>query len=658
MFEYKSKLYLNLQEQVLKNKEDIETIVRNSVELAEFGIFVQGIVETVAQLPPDAPEFGYAYLVGATAPRRLYVWTRTLTEGETGAWVDLGEFPRAGTKGDKGEKGDTGDIGPAGPRGPQGERGIPGAAGDSKWNKTVIALFEDLLKNYVMYTRADARPVVDELLATLGGASTLSRIESSWVGMPPRFVGDSISADDFFTSAFYADGTVETIYDFEVNPTVLNSTSNDITITYKGKTYTVKNVPAIAVEPTAAVVLAGPSSFYVGDSYRDGRGWNLRVSYNNGTSIDNYDLNTVDFEPETASLGDTEVTLRLTGTDITTKRAVTVTERPVDQCLVTINNDAGLTWTITSGGSPITSGTYVAAGATLNYSFTLADHYHVAEDNSYELNGDVVEVTESGSVTVAGGDIIFNAASEYDTYLVNIVVSEGASLQVQNVATGADVHSGDELPYATQLMLTKSIAEGYQQDAYVYWSSGQSHTDITTNPAVIYVSGQMTIRLEASLKPTPTDYTYTWTSTIVSGTASGDKTVGVYTASIGQSGSYTGPMTVYNGNTKITEVPDNLNYVHISLNPKPTTGIKGPCDVVVKKVNNQWQCTKMYVNATQNKIDYLSTVPNFYIQDNKLYATTLGGYTQGSVYNLNISSTYRDVNDVVITISSNPDETA
>lgn len=649
MIALNNKLYLNLQEQVLKNKNDIESIVKNSVELAEFGIIVEGILPTATQLPESADEYGKAYLIGTAEPYNLYVWTRTLNT--SGSWVDLGKFPSPGTKGDKGDKGDTGDRGVAGPAGPAGPQGVPGPQGDSKWNKSVIAVFEDLLKNHVMYIDQQADTVVDELIAMLGGSAQLSYIVASYVGNN-KFVEDSLTIDDFFVSAFYTDGSVETVYDFEINPSVLTSTSNNINIIYRGKDTTVRGVPATAVVPTSISVVSGPTTIYEGEAYRD-KGWNIKINYNNRTS-DTADLNTIDFTPETAELDEDEVIISIPNTTVSTKKIVTVQERPADQHQVTINNATGIVWNITSGGQPITSGTYVETDTVLNVSYTLTGHYHITEDNSYEMDGHVVEVTGSTTVTVTD-DITFNAASELDSYLINIVVSTGADLTVQKVSDSSEVESGDELPYGTEIMLTKNIHDGYQQDEYVYWYSGGSYTNITDNPSFISVAGQMTIRLEVSEIPEPTDYTYTWTSTVVSGTSSGDKEVGVYTASIGQSGSYTGPMTIYNGNTKITEVPDNLNYVHISLSPQPTTGIKGPSDVIIKKVNNQWQCTRMYVNATQNKIDYLSTVPNFYIQDNKLYATTLGGYTQGSVYNLNISSNFKGVNDVVITISSDPD---
>lgn len=91
--------YRNLQEQVLKNKEDIEY-------LKNYDTHITGQVAEEGQLPETA-EIGTAYEVGVSAPYDLYVY---LTQG----WVNLGKFPSPGPKG---------DTGPQGPIGMQGQRG-------------------------------------------------------------------------------------------------------------------------------------------------------------------------------------------------------------------------------------------------------------------------------------------------------------------------------------------------------------------------------------------------------------------------------------------------------------------------------------------------------------------------------------------------------
>ena len=83
--------YRNLQEQVLKNKDDIENIITSGGILDEFGIKVVGEINRLEDLPtvveykrahPDW-EYGDAYAVGVNAPYELYILTRaneTITE--------------------------------------------------------------------------------------------------------------------------------------------------------------------------------------------------------------------------------------------------------------------------------------------------------------------------------------------------------------------------------------------------------------------------------------------------------------------------------------------------------------------------------------------------------------------------------------------------
>lgn len=102
------------------------------------GLEIQGVVETVQQLPTGAAQ-GDVWLVGTASPYEAYIWV-------SGGWLDLGQVavgpagPQgepgpagpagpAGPKGDDGEPGATGPAGPAGPTGPQGPQGEQGETG-------------------------------------------------------------------------------------------------------------------------------------------------------------------------------------------------------------------------------------------------------------------------------------------------------------------------------------------------------------------------------------------------------------------------------------------------------------------------------------------------------------------------------------------------
>lgn len=104
MLKFGNQEFRNLEEQVKKNKDDIQNFKDGNQTIAEFGITVVGIVPTAADLPATADNYGDAYLVGDTAPYDVRVWTRDVANN-TAKWVDLGQFPLAGPKGDRGPEG-------------------------------------------------------------------------------------------------------------------------------------------------------------------------------------------------------------------------------------------------------------------------------------------------------------------------------------------------------------------------------------------------------------------------------------------------------------------------------------------------------------------------------------------------------------------------
>lgn len=93
----------NLEEQVEKNKQDIQDFKDANQTIAEFGIYVQGILSDASLLPDVGENYGDAYLIGTTTPYDMRVWTRI--DGGAGTWVDLGSFPLQGPKGDRGAVG-------------------------------------------------------------------------------------------------------------------------------------------------------------------------------------------------------------------------------------------------------------------------------------------------------------------------------------------------------------------------------------------------------------------------------------------------------------------------------------------------------------------------------------------------------------------------
>lgn len=128
---FDGKLYLNLEKQVQKNKEDIEYIINEEGALNQFGLRVVGQVETISDMPTIQAykesnpnwEYGDAFMVGVSTAEAtvvdvdnatLLVLTRANTMYPNDFWMNLGKFPKPG---------------PVGPKGEQGEQGIQGEHG-------------------------------------------------------------------------------------------------------------------------------------------------------------------------------------------------------------------------------------------------------------------------------------------------------------------------------------------------------------------------------------------------------------------------------------------------------------------------------------------------------------------------------------------------
>ena len=114
MLNFGNKEFRNLQEQVLKNAQDIDAIKQGAIALAQFGIYVVGSVDDASELPdPDeylaeGGTYGDAYAVGEETPYVFYVFTRPL-QGETQPrWLNIGQFPLPGPQGETGATGATG----------------------------------------------------------------------------------------------------------------------------------------------------------------------------------------------------------------------------------------------------------------------------------------------------------------------------------------------------------------------------------------------------------------------------------------------------------------------------------------------------------------------------------------------------------------------
>lgn len=163
MFQLNDKQYRNLEEQVLKNKEDIARHYEITRVLNDFGIRVIGRLNTKEELdavPTDTLDYGDAYAIGAEPPYTFYIWTRANDDSDVDYWFNMGELAIAGPQGPEGAyitqitiapgtfyptftfsngnsitvpqsiRGPRGATGRTGERGPQGVQGRTGERGE------------------------------------------------------------------------------------------------------------------------------------------------------------------------------------------------------------------------------------------------------------------------------------------------------------------------------------------------------------------------------------------------------------------------------------------------------------------------------------------------------------------------------------------------
>ena len=101
MITVNGKVLRGLEDQIDYLTESLESFINGNKTIAEFGIEVQGILDSEGSLPTQGEQYGDAYLVGTGTPYSMYIWTR----GTPDAWVNIGKFPLAGPKGEPGDKG-------------------------------------------------------------------------------------------------------------------------------------------------------------------------------------------------------------------------------------------------------------------------------------------------------------------------------------------------------------------------------------------------------------------------------------------------------------------------------------------------------------------------------------------------------------------------
>lgn len=76
MLKFGNKEFRGLEEQVEKNKNDIQDIKELNIFINGLGIKVLGTLAIPEEIPEQEYEYGDAYLIGYEEPYELYVYTR------------------------------------------------------------------------------------------------------------------------------------------------------------------------------------------------------------------------------------------------------------------------------------------------------------------------------------------------------------------------------------------------------------------------------------------------------------------------------------------------------------------------------------------------------------------------------------------------------
>lgn len=166
MIKIGDKEYRNLEEQVLKNKEDIANHYNMDRVLADFGIRIVGTLPSAEDLPePYNGNYGDAFAVGDKAPYDFYIWTRAdINAGHADDyWFYLGALAIVGPKGERGEtgpKGETGERGSIWMSAPRNPDNVIGYLPGDQWLNTVngyVYTVKEINGNYVWQSQGSIK---------------------------------------------------------------------------------------------------------------------------------------------------------------------------------------------------------------------------------------------------------------------------------------------------------------------------------------------------------------------------------------------------------------------------------------------------------------------------------------------------------------------
>lgn len=216
MLKFGNKEFRNLEEQVGKNKQDIERL--------QTGIKIEAYVSYAdfTSLISDPDSQGKYYVVPYNGVQTLFLITKNSSGVAVG--VNLGEYPKAeqGPQGIPGVQGEKGDTGERGPQGIQGVQGIRGRAGEG-WNSltsidtsSYTPTFTDSSTETLVETTADlvtngGTPDEETKTIDLKFEVPLVDVNKSYVDTALSGKLDKVTTAGTYNRAYYVspDGTVQ-----------------------------------------------------------------------------------------------------------------------------------------------------------------------------------------------------------------------------------------------------------------------------------------------------------------------------------------------------------------------------------------------------------------------------------------------------------------
>lgn len=156
--------------------------------------------------------------------------------------------------------------------------------GDSKWTDAAVEYFATVLEHLVYDDASTGQTAATYLLNILrGGAPFITGITAEWSYGQVIYPNTALTNDMFTVRAAYSDGSVVQVTEFAFEPQVASTNPTEVTITYDGKTATVR-VPVGTVSLTGITAeYIGTGTIYVGDNLTKNM-FRVTANYNDGSS--------------------------------------------------------------------------------------------------------------------------------------------------------------------------------------------------------------------------------------------------------------------------------------------------------------------------------------------------------------------------------------